>query len=198
MEWKGRPRSLLVELRQPATPAGTRTWPSSARALPPWVSTEFGPHRPAKVMALPRTWGMRPTIITTSARRTSRAVSLLVRPPGYILRLIAVAHANGLEVHPDVVLDHPDGGNSKTDQPAGFAATGRRPRRGLTSTPTPPMRTSLENWMSRPRTKFGDDFRHQGRCSDSGNADPNCYARAQARAWFTWSAARPALTASAS
>jgi alpha-amylase len=32
----------------------------------------------------------------------------------------------------------------------------------------------------------GPDFCYQGRCSDSGNANPNCVARANARAWFVW------------
>jgi alpha-amylase len=107
-------------------------------------------------------------------------------PQDDFLRLIAVAHANGLEVYPDVVLDHCDGGNSKTYQPAGFAATGRWPRSWFDFHANPAHENLSGDWCPGPGTNFGDDFCYQGRCSDSGNADPNCYARAQARAWFTW------------
>ena len=39
------------------------------------------------------------------------------------------------------------------------------------------------DWTS---SNGGPDFCYQGRCSDSGNGDPNCATRQNARAWFTW------------
>jgi alpha-amylase len=102
------------------------------------------------------------------------------------LRLVAVAHANGLEVYPDVVLDHCGGGNEKTYQCAGFAAIGRWPRSWFDFHANPAHRNLSGDWCPSPGTSFGDDFCYQGRCSDTGNADPNCYSRVQARAWFTW------------
>jgi alpha-amylase len=102
------------------------------------------------------------------------------------LRLVAVAHANDLEVYPDIVLDHCGGGNSKTYQCAGFAATGRWPRSWYDFHANPAHEQLSGDWCPSPGNNFGDDFCYQDRCSDSGHADPNCYARAQARAWFVW------------
>ncbi len=117
------------------------------------------------------------------------------------LRLVAVAHANGLEVYPDIVLDHcgsgaPDPSSPFTDPQqnytnihcAGFAGpgTGRWPRNWLDFHYNPVHWTGWGDWTPSPGDDFGPDFCYQGRCSDSGNADPNCAARQNARAWFTW------------
>jgi alpha-amylase len=117
------------------------------------------------------------------------------------LRLVAVAHANGLEVYPDIVLDHcsggdPDGsspfqsGNQQfTDfHPSGFAGpgTGRWSRNWLDFHYNPQHWAPVGDWSPVPVTKYGADFCYQGQCTDSGNGDPNCAARRNARAWLTW------------
>jgi alpha-amylase len=114
------------------------------------------------------------------------------------LRLIAVAHANGLEVYPDIVLDHCGGGSpdpaspftgsgtiDTNIHPVGFAGpgTGRWPRNWLDFHMNPAHWNGVGDWVS---SNGGPDFCYQGRCSDSGNGDPNCAARQNARAWFTW------------
>lgn len=110
------------------------------------------------------------------------------------LRMIAVAHANGLEVYPDIVIDHcggdardpssPYGGNTCI-QPRGFAGAnaGRWPRNWLDFHPNPQHANGTGDWVSSPGWP---DFCYQGRCTDSGNADPNCAARQNVRAWFVW------------
>jgi len=117
------------------------------------------------------------------------------------LRLIAVAHANGLEVYPDIVLDHCGPGDPDADSPfkdpqhnytsfhcTGFAATGRWTRNWLDFHYNPQHWHGFGDWTPDPNPKndFGPDFCYQGRCSDNGNANPNCAARANARAWFVW------------
>jgi alpha-amylase len=117
------------------------------------------------------------------------------------LRLIAVAHANGLEVYPDIVLDHCAGGDpdpsspfqSSSQQftsfrPNGYAGagTGRWPRNWLDFHFNPQHWKATGDWTPSATNSFGADFCYQGRCSDSGNADSNCAARSNARAWLTW------------
>ena len=112
------------------------------------------------------------------------------------LRMIAVAHANGLEVYPDIVLDHsgfggpdpssPFKGVNSSFQTAGFAATGRWPRNWLDFHFNPVHWHPWGNWTPSADDDFGCDFCYQGRCSDSGHADQNCATRQNARAWFTW------------
>ena len=112
------------------------------------------------------------------------------------LRLIAVAHANGLEVYPDIVLDHCDGGALDASSPqlpirstdfhySAFAGAnaGRWPKSWLDFHANPVHWSLQGDW---PQSQFGPDICYQGRCSDSGNADPNCYMRSNARAWFVW------------
>jgi alpha-amylase len=114
------------------------------------------------------------------------------------LRLVAVAHANGLEVYPDIVLDHCAGGDAdpdspfKTDaaqytyfHPNGFAGpgTGRWPRNWLDFHYNPQHWHPLDDWTPAP---FGADFCYQGQCTDTRNGDPNCAVRRNARAWLTW------------
>ena len=117
------------------------------------------------------------------------------------LRLVAVAHANGLEVYPDIVLDHCGGGSPDPSspfqsggqqytlfQPSGHAGpgTGRWPRNWLDFHYNPQHWHPEGDWTPSPVNSFGADFCYQGRCSDTESADPNCAARANARAWFTW------------
>ncbi|HEY0759645.1 MAG TPA: alpha-amylase domain-containing protein [Acidisarcina sp.] len=110
------------------------------------------------------------------------------------LRLVAVAHANGLEVYPDIVLDHCDGGDTDPEAPAQFpnsryrsagftgATAGRWPRSWLDFHPNPVHWNLSGDWCF----SYGHDICYQGRCSDSGDADQNCYMRSQARSWFQW------------
>jgi alpha-amylase len=117
------------------------------------------------------------------------------------LRLVAVAHANGLEVYPDIVLDHCAGGDpdssspfqSGTQQftsfhPNGYAgpSSGRWPRNWLDFHFNPQHWHPKGDWTPSATNSFGADFCYQGRCSDPGTADSNCAARSNARAWFTW------------
>ena len=117
------------------------------------------------------------------------------------LRLVAVAHANGLEVYPDVVLDHCAGGDTDSSSPFqsgsqqftlfhpnGFAGagTGRWPRNWLDFHFNPQHWQAEGDWTPTATNSFGADFCYQGRCSDSRNADSNCAARQNARSWLTW------------
>jgi alpha-amylase len=115
------------------------------------------------------------------------------------LRMIAVAHANGLEVYPDIVLDHCGDGQPDPSSPfpqyntnihpVGFAGStsGRWPRNWLDFHPNPVHWNGAGDWFTTGSDTFGgSDFCYQGRCSDSGNADQNCATRQNARDWFTW------------
>jgi alpha-amylase len=117
------------------------------------------------------------------------------------LRMVAVAHANGLEVYPDIVLDHcgsgdPDPSSPFTDPqhnytliaPVGYAGptAGRWSRNWLDFHFNPVHWHGFGDWTPTPGDSFGPDFCYQGRCSDSGNGDQNCASRQNARAWFTW------------
>jgi alpha-amylase len=117
------------------------------------------------------------------------------------LRLIAVAHANGLEVYPDIVLDHCAGGDPDPSSPFqsgsqqftsfhpnGYAGpgAGRWPRNWLDFHYNPQHWHPECDWTPSATNSFGADFCYQGRCSDSRSANPNCAARSNARAWFTW------------
>ena len=100
-----------------------------------------------------------------------------------LLRLVAIAHANGIEVYPDIVLDHCDGGINKNFGYAGFATAGRWGKSWLDFHQNPDHNSPIGDW---PAVIFGDDICYRGRCTDSGNGDSNSYMRAQARAWFVW------------
>jgi alpha-amylase len=117
------------------------------------------------------------------------------------LRLVAVAHANGLEVYPDIVLDHCSGGDPDTSSPFqsgsqqftnfhpnGYAGpgTGRWPRNWLDFHFNPQHWGALGDWTPTPTNSFGADFCYQGQCTDSRSGNPNCAARSNARAWLTW------------
>ena len=117
------------------------------------------------------------------------------------LRLVAVAHANGLEIYPDIVLDHCAGGAPDPNSPFqtgsqqytsfhpnAFAgpATGRWPRNWLDFHFNPQHWQPEGHWTPTSTNSFGADFCYQGRCSDNKNGDTNCAARSNARAWFVW------------
>ncbi|MGD0676521.1 MAG: alpha-amylase domain-containing protein [Polyangiaceae bacterium] len=117
------------------------------------------------------------------------------------LRLVAVAHANGLEVYPDIVLDHCAGGDSDPSSPFqsgsqvftsfhpnGYAGpgTGRWPRNWLDFHFNPQHWNALGDWTPTATTSFGADFCYQGQCTDSRSGDTNCAARSNARAWLVW------------
>ena len=112
------------------------------------------------------------------------------------LRLVAVAHANGLEVYPDIVLDHCAGGDPDPSSPFqsgtqqftsfhtnGYAGsgTGRWPRNWLDFHFNPQHWRPKGDWTPTATNSFGADFCYQGRCSDSGTADANCAVRSNAR-----------------
>src|SRR6478609_4868562 len=113
------------------------------------------------------------------------------------LRMIAVAHANGLDVYPDIVLDHCDGGSLDPGAPpdvqsrwarfnySGFAGpnTGRWPKSWLDFHSNPVHWNLAGEW---PKIIFSRDICYQGRCSDSGKGDQNCYMRSNARDWLVW------------
>jgi alpha-amylase len=115
------------------------------------------------------------------------------------LRLIAVAHANGLEVYPDIVIDHCGAGDVDESSPFkgdparastsfhthgfGGPGTGRWSRNWLDFHANPQHWHGFGDWVA---NNGGPDFCYQGRCTDSGNGDGNCAARANVRAWFTW------------
>lgn len=117
------------------------------------------------------------------------------------LRLVAVAHANGLEVYPDIVLDHCSGGDPDPSSPFqvgsqqftnfhpnGYAGTGtsRWPRNWLDFHFNSQHWQPLGDWTPSPTNSFGADFCYQGQCTDSHSGNPNCAARSNARAWLTW------------
>lgn len=108
------------------------------------------------------------------------------------LRLIAVAHANGLEVYPDVVLNHVIGG--KEDQRAwgdkhkkfryvGFGETegGRWAKNWQNFHPNPNHACSTGEICEQ---SFGPDICY--RDAAHGGGEDGRYMRDQARRWFVW------------
>jgi alpha-amylase len=110
-----------------------------------------------------------------------------------LLRLIAVAHANGLEVYPDIVLNHTSGGQEdpqalgrdkyKRFRYAGFGGpeAGRWPKDHWNFHPNPDHYCSWGDWCEQ---KFGPDncFLDQ----QHGGGGNGKYMRDQARDWFVW------------
>ena len=109
-----------------------------------------------------------------------------------LLRLIAVAHANGLEVYPDVVLNHVIGGEKddnawgdkfKKFRYAGFGGNDRG-------------RWAKDWWNFHPNQdhacstgeiceqKFGPDICYLD--AEHGGGGNGLYMRSQARQWFVW------------
>ena len=109
-----------------------------------------------------------------------------------LLRLVAVAHANGLEVYPDIVLNQVIGGEADPDAPGdkfkrfryvGFAGpdTGRWPKDHWNFHPNP------DHWCSSGdicEQKFGPDVCYLD--ADHGGGGNGRYMRDQAREWFVW------------
>jgi len=110
------------------------------------------------------------------------------------LRMIAVAHANGLEVYPDIVLNHMSGGNEdpnapgnkfKTFQYAGCGGPqiGRWPKSWLDFHPNPHHSAGGDDWRIE---LFGPDICYHGRCCDFDCEHAGTYMRDNAREWFVW------------
>jgi alpha-amylase len=110
-----------------------------------------------------------------------------------LLRLVAVAHANGLEIYPDIVLNHVAGGEFDGQAPDGsdkfkrfrYVAfggpqAGRWPKDHWNFHPNPDNMSTSGDWN---RQDFGPDI-----CYDTpSNPGGNCrYMRNQARQWFVW------------
>jgi alpha-amylase len=128
-----------------------------------------------------------------------------------LLRLIAVAHANGLEVYPDIVLNHMDGGaldpfaavvpKEHPNDPGEHVVTrnklfnyacfthpsrgGRWPKTQLDFHPNPDHAYRYhDDWVTE---LFGPDICYRGRCTDHAVDDGgNSYMRRNAREWFVW------------
>lgn len=113
------------------------------------------------------------------------------------LRLVAVAHACGLEVYSDDVLNHVIGGTFdpnapnesrtkfKTFQYHGFtgANSGRWPKTWLDFHPNPHHGPGGDDW----RTEiFAPDVCYHGRCCDNDCEHAGTYMRDHAREWFVW------------
>jgi alpha-amylase len=109
-----------------------------------------------------------------------------------LLRLVAVAHANGLEVYPDIVLNQVIGGEADPNAPGdkfkrfryiGFAGQelGRWPKDHWNFHPNP------DHWCSSGdicEQKFGPDVCYLD--ADHGGGGNGRYMRDKAREWFVW------------
>jgi len=105
-----------------------------------------------------------------------------------LLRMIAVAHANGLEIYPDIVLNHmkaDEHGQQKTFRYMGFAGpdTGRWPKDPQHFHPNSDHRCDTGNICGDP-FGFGPDACYRD-ASNGGGANGK-YMRDQAREWFVW------------
>jgi alpha-amylase len=111
------------------------------------------------------------------------------------LRMIAVAHANGLEIYPDIVLNHCDGGAEDPAAPHDKFKKFRYPAFGGGQAGRWP-----KDWQNfHPNAQHGwldDDWRHilvgadicyHGRCADHPVDDGgNDVMRVSARQWLVW------------
>lgn len=108
-----------------------------------------------------------------------------------LLRLVAVAHANGLEIYPEIILNHVKGGMEDPRAPGdrfkkfryvgfGGPAAGRWPKDHWNFHPNPDNWCTGGDWCV---DWFGPDI-----CYDTPeNPGGNCrYMRDQARQWFVW------------
>jgi alpha-amylase len=114
-----------------------------------------------------------------------------------LLRLIAVAHANGLEVYPDIVLNHMGGGTEDPGAPPGLsdrsllfqypafagAGKGRWPKSWLDFHPNPDHAAAEDDWR---KNLAGPDICYRGPCSNNGRGGQNSYMRRNAREWLVW------------
>jgi alpha-amylase len=109
------------------------------------------------------------------------------------LRLVAVAHANGLDVYPEIVLNHVAGGQLDTDAAGSdqwkkfryvaFSGkeTGRWAKDWWNFHPNPDHKSSEGNWCEE---MFGPDCCYLD--AIHGGGGNGLYMRDQARAWFVW------------
>lgn len=108
------------------------------------------------------------------------------------LRLIAVAHANGLEIYPDIVLNHVIGGEEDSNAPgdrykifryAGFSGlrTGRWAKDHWNFHPNPDHRCISGDWCEQ---LFGPDICYLD--AEHGGGGNGKYMRDMAREWFVW------------
>jgi alpha-amylase len=112
-----------------------------------------------------------------------------------LLRLIAVAHANGLDVHLDIVLNHVVGGRSIRTRAAtgtkrfryvgfGGAGAGRWPKSWLDFHPNPDHDRNNDDWTGQ---MFGPDACYRFPCSDRPARNGSTSSmRVGARAWLAW------------
>ncbi len=109
-----------------------------------------------------------------------------------LLRLVAVAHANGLEIYPDVVLNHMIGAEEDPAAPAnkykkfryrGYAGAGRGrwPKDHWNFHPNPDHWCTAGDWCEE---NFGPDSCFLDH--DHGGGGNGRYMRDQARNWFVW------------
>lgn len=109
-----------------------------------------------------------------------------------LLRLVAVAHANGLEVYPDVVLNHTIGGQKDPAAPGDKFKTFRyRGFAGPQAGRWPKNHPDFHPNSGHPCTdgdiceqKWGPDICY--RDPDHGGGESGRYMRDQAREWFVW------------
>ncbi len=108
------------------------------------------------------------------------------------LRLVAVAHANGLEIYPDVVLNHVMGGEEDSGAPgdkfkkfryAGFSGlqSGRWAKDHWNFHPNPDHWCTTGDWCEQ---LFGPDVCYLD--TEHGGGGNGKYMRDRAREWFVW------------
>lgn len=109
-----------------------------------------------------------------------------------LLRLVAVAHANGLEVYPDIVLNHVIGAEHDPNAPgdpfkrfryAGFSGSqaGRWPKDHWNFHPNPDHDCTMGDWCEQ---HFGPDSCYLDATHGGGGNGESM--RTQARQWFVW------------
>jgi alpha-amylase len=109
-------------------------------------------------------------------------------------RLVAVAHANGLEVYPDIVINHFSGADQDPDAPPGSTKYSRFSYRGFAGEGRgrwpkgwADFHPNYDHWETgsviTDPMGFGSDVCFRGSC---GNANGPRYMRDQAREWLVW------------
>jgi len=109
-----------------------------------------------------------------------------------LLRLVAVAHANGLDVYPDAVLNHTQGGEADPQAPGnkakkfryvayGGRESGRWAKDHWNFHPNPDHNCLSGDWCEE---KFGPDNCFYDR--EHGGGGNGKYMRDRAREWFVW------------
>ena len=111
-----------------------------------------------------------------------------------LLRLVAVAHANGLEIYPDIVLNHLDGGNLDDSAPPGDK---HKKFRYVGYSGTKNGRWTKDHWNFHPNPDHqcseggalceklvGQDICYED--GQHGGGTNGKYMRDKAREWFVW------------